>query len=86
MSTVLNPTGQTGPTPTLRPLPESLVSSLKAVFNSRFTSNATVCLLHGTDESAYAPRPPQAVVFAESTDEVSFIVRSCAAHRISDGF
>ncbi len=82
MSTVLNTTGQTGPTPTIRPLPDSVVSSLKAVFNSRFTSNASVCLLHGTDESAYAPRPPQAVVFAESTDEVSFIVRSCAAHRI----
>jgi D-lactate dehydrogenase (cytochrome) len=35
---------------------------------------------HGTDEGYHAPVPPEAVVFAESTEEVQAVVRICARH------
>lgn len=49
-----------------------LTEALKAIFGSRFTTNKAVCLQHGTDESAYVPVPPDAVVFPESTEEVKW--------------
>src|SRR4029079_18303576 len=36
---------------------------------------------HGQDESYHPPHPPDAVVFAQSTEEVVQIVRVCAEHR-----
>jgi D-lactate dehydrogenase (cytochrome) len=37
---------------------------------------------HGRDESAWAPVPPDAVVFAQSTAEVAAAVALCHAHRV----
>ena len=37
---------------------------------------------HGRDESPYAPIPPDAVVFAESTDDVAAVVQLAAAYRV----
>ena len=38
---------------------------------------------HGRDESPYAPLPPDAVVFAESTDDVAAaVVHGSRAHRV----
>jgi D-lactate dehydrogenase (cytochrome) len=37
---------------------------------------------HGRDESPFAPEPPDAVVFAQSTDDVVALVRLCGAHRV----
>ncbi|MBT2323904.1 FAD-binding protein [Variovorax paradoxus] len=48
----------------------------------RFTVSTAVCLQHGTDESAYAPVPPDAVIFPESTEEVAKAVAACSAYRI----
>ena len=62
-------------------LPTELVESLTATFGSRFTTNAAVCLQHGTDESAFEPAPPDAVVFPESTAEVAKAVAACSACR-----
>ncbi len=35
---------------------------------------------HGKDDSHHPPIPPDAVVFAQSTEEVAFVVRTCARH------
>lgn len=63
-------------------LPRALVEWLSNVLGDRFTTNAAVCLEHGSDESAYEPRPPQAVAFPGSTNEVALIVQACVAHRV----
>ncbi len=62
-------------------LPAELAATLAATFGPRFTTNSAVCLQHGTDESAYEPVPPDAVVFAESTEEVAKAVAACHAWR-----
>jgi D-lactate dehydrogenase (cytochrome) len=63
-------------------LPASLVAALGDHFGARFSSAAAVREHHGRDESPYAPMPPDAVVFVESTEEVATIVRLAAAHRV----
>lgn len=63
-------------------LPRALVEWLSNVLGDRFTTNAAVCLEHGSDESAYEPLPPQAVAFPGSTNEVALIVQACVAHRV----
>jgi D-lactate dehydrogenase (cytochrome) len=67
-------------TPARRTPPPQLQEALARLFGERFTVNRAICLQHGTDESAYAPVPPDAVVFPESTAEVAQLVRLCAAH------
>ncbi|TRZ57148.1 MAG: FAD-binding protein [Rhodocyclaceae bacterium] len=64
------------------PLPDSLSKALAARFGGRFSTSDAVRLQHGRDESSYAPAPPDAVVFAESTEEVSAIATLCHAHRV----
>jgi D-lactate dehydrogenase (cytochrome) len=68
--------------PTSRPLPESFTAALRERFGDRFSLAAAVREHHGRDESAYPPMPPQAVVFARSTDEVAALVRLAALHRV----
>ena len=41
-----------------------------------------MCEHHATGETYHAPRPPDAVVFPETTEEVAEIVRICAAHGV----
>lgn len=55
---------------------------MQAAFGERFSTNAGVCAHHGRDESPFAPMPPDAVLFAASTDEVARAVSVCAAHRV----
>jgi D-lactate dehydrogenase (cytochrome) len=64
------------------PLPETLAAALAARFGDRYSVAASVRDHHGRDESPYAPLPPDAVVFAESTDDVAAVVRLAAAHRV----
>ncbi len=44
----------------------------------RLSTSAAVCAHHGKDESYHAPHAPDAVAFAQSTDEVAAIVKLCA--------
>jgi D-lactate dehydrogenase (cytochrome) len=67
------------PAPRRSPPPQ-LLAALQAMLGERFTTNRAVCLQHGTDESAFAPQPPDAVAFPTSTGEVSALVRLCAQH------
>jgi D-lactate dehydrogenase (cytochrome) len=63
-----------------RPLPEALIERLRARFGDRFTTALAVREHHGRDESPFPVTPPDAVVFAESTEDVVEAVRACAAH------
>ena len=63
------------------PLPQQLIDDLVAHFGKRFSVAETVRLHHGKDESSYPPMPPDAVVFAETTEEVSTIVSLCHRHK-----
>ena len=64
------------------PLPPTLVHALTERFGARFSTATGVRDHHGRDESPYAPMPPDAVVFAESTDDVAAVVVLAAAHRV----
>ncbi len=63
-------------------LPEALILSLQQQFQQRFSQGESQRLQHGRDESVHAPQPPDAVVMAESTDEVATVVRLCAEYGV----
>ncbi len=65
--------------PRLRP---AAATELKALLGERFTTAMAVRQLHGKDESSFRPAPPEAVAFAQSTDEVSAVVKICARHKV----
>ncbi|MFM7569081.1 MAG: FAD-binding oxidoreductase, partial [Betaproteobacteria bacterium] len=65
-----------------RPLPDSLASALRAHFGERFSTARAVCEHHGRDESPFPMTPPDAVVYAESTDDVAAAVALCRAHKV----
>ncbi len=65
-----------------KPLPEAFLTALRARFGDQLSTAAAVREHHGRDESAYAPMPPEAVVFARSTDDVVALVQLCAGHRV----
>ena len=58
------------------------LAALETRFGARFSRGEAVRAQHANIVSWHPIQPPDAVVFPESVDEVSEIVRSCAAHRI----
>ncbi|MEI2418039.1 FAD-linked oxidase C-terminal domain-containing protein [Orrella sp. JC864] len=65
-----------------RPVPEGMWAELQARFGARLSRAHAVREHHGRDESPYPPMLPEAVVFAESTEEVAFVAALCNTHRI----
>jgi D-lactate dehydrogenase (cytochrome) len=63
-------------------LPEDVRQSLSRHFGPRFSCGDSVRLQHGRDESIHEPAPPDAVVMAESTEEVALVVALCARHGV----
>src|SRR6185312_1215464 len=64
------------------PFDSGLHDSLRQLLGDRLTTSAAICERHGRDESYHQPHPPDAVAFAASTEEVSEIVKLCAAHKM----
>jgi D-lactate dehydrogenase (cytochrome) len=64
-----------------RELPETLAQRLRERFGDRFSTAMAVREHHGRDESPFPVTPPDAVVFAESTEDVAFAVAACRDHR-----
>src|SRR5262245_15957310 len=58
-------------------LPGGLASALGERFGDRFQSGEAIRLEHGKSETHFAPMPPDAVVFAETTYEVVDAVNLC---------
>ena len=63
-------------------LPPTLVEELTLLLGERFTQSPGVCAHHGHDESHFPDRPPQAVAFVESREEIAALLRACSAHRV----
>lgn len=59
---------------------EAAFAALRALLGTRFSTSRSDRDLHGRSESHFPPMPPDAVVYPESTAEVSQIVQICAAH------
>ena len=61
-------------------LSDALLSRLESVAN-RVTTNPSLLDRHGDDESHHPSVPPEAVVYAHSTEEVAAIVKICSETR-----
>jgi D-lactate dehydrogenase (cytochrome) len=57
-----------------RPVPAEMIEALKARFGERCSTAQAVREQHGRDESPFDVPPPDAVVFAESADDVAAAV------------
>jgi len=58
-------------------LPAKLAAALGERFGDRFQQGEAIRLEHGRSETHFAPMPPDAVAFAESTEEVVDAVNLC---------
>jgi D-lactate dehydrogenase (cytochrome) len=68
--------------PARDPVDDGLTEELHAIVGQRLTTAPAAREQHGRDESYHASRPPDVVVFAASTEEVSDIVKVCARRRV----
>jgi len=57
------------------------VKEAQALLGDRLSTNPSVRNIHGQSEAHYAPAPPDAVAFVQTTQEVSALVKICAKHR-----
>lgn len=64
------------------PVPQQLIDELRTVFGDRLQTSEAICLQHGRSEAHFAPMPPDAVVYAHSTDDVVAAVKACSAHGV----
>ena len=71
---------------TARELPASYVAciaELEALLPPEiFSRKPAVLAAHGKDEAYFEPTPPDAVLFARSTEDVSLALRTCSAHQM----
>tara|TARA_R110000868_G_scaffold113649_13_gene304830 strand:- start:3423 stop:4817 length:1395 start_codon:yes stop_codon:yes gene_type:complete len=61
--------------------PAAVLAALGALLGDRLTVSLPVREAHGRDESWHPVMPPDAVAFAQSTEDVAEIVKICAAHQ-----
>src|SRR6202049_2119296 len=61
---------------------DAAIASLHQFLGDRFSTAASVREQHGKDASYHPCVPPDAVAFAQSTAEVSEIVKLCARHKV----
>jgi len=59
---------------------QAAIAALKQLLGDRLSTGQAIRDQHGKDESWNQPLPPDAVAFAQSTEEVVEIVKICAAH------
>jgi D-lactate dehydrogenase (cytochrome) len=64
-----------------RQAPPALLDELKKLLGERLSTGDAVREQHGHDESYHATMPPDAVAFAETTEDVSKIVAACARYK-----
>ncbi|GJD50130.1 putative FAD-linked oxidoreductase [Methylobacterium crusticola] len=73
------------PAPRQRPDPESVaavIQALHAQFGNRVVTSQAVREQHASTLTWVPNQPPDAVIYAESTEDVQAVVRLCAAHRV----
>ena len=62
--------------------PEPLISELRRLLGDRLSTSPAVRDLHAHGEGLRDPFPPDAVVFAQSTEDVAAVVARCNAARV----
>ncbi len=65
-----------------REFDQSVLAELKALLGERVSTSAAVREHHGKDESYFPYAPPDAVVYARTTEEVRDIINICRRHRV----
>ncbi|WP_048437990.1 FAD-binding oxidoreductase [Caenimonas sp. SL110] len=65
-----------------RDVPQALIDALKARFGANCSTAMAVREQHGRDESSFAAPPPSAVVFAESTQDVSDAIKLAGDYEV----
>jgi len=65
-----------------RLVPAEMLTALQARLGNRCSTALAVREQHGRDESPFDVPPPELVVFAESADEVAFVVTLAHAHAV----
>lgn len=65
-----------------KPLPQELLAALEAIFEDRLSTSQAIREHHGRDESSYDPMLPDAVVFAQTTEEVAEAVKLCDSYDV----
>ncbi|HXD05422.1 MAG TPA: FAD-linked oxidase C-terminal domain-containing protein [Burkholderiaceae bacterium] len=65
-----------------RPMPEAMLEALQARFGQACSTARAVREQHGRDESPFDAPPPEAVVFAESTEDVTFVLALANEHAV----
>ncbi len=58
------------------------LAELEARFGDQFSSSKPICEQHGHTTTWIANQPPEAVIFARSTEDVSAAMKICHAHRL----
>ncbi|MEN9316330.1 MAG: hypothetical protein RIS35_2723 [Pseudomonadota bacterium] len=66
----------------VRGLPLPMLEALGARFGANFSTAMAVREHHGRDESPFPVTPPEAVVFAESNEDVVDAVKLCRTHKV----
>lgn len=70
------------PQQTARTPSPAFLDELAQHFGDRFSVASAVREHHGRDESPYPPMLPDAVVFAQSTDDVAWLARRCHENKV----
>jgi len=65
-----------------KPIPPAMLDALRTRFGERLSTSDAVRAHHGRDESAYDPMLPDAVVFAQTTEDVAAVAKLCYEHEI----
>ena len=65
-----------------RPVPPAMLAALSERFGARLSTATAVLEQHGRDESPFDVTPPDAVVYCESEDDVTAVVKLAAKHRV----
>jgi len=65
-----------------RPMPQAMRDALAVRFGERLSTALAVRAQHGRDESPFDVPPPDAVVFAESNEDVAFVVGLASEHGV----
>jgi len=60
---------------------DPVIEELRRLLGVRLSTSGAVRDQHGRDESYHTVHAPDAVAFAQSTEEVSEIVKICAHHK-----
>jgi D-lactate dehydrogenase (cytochrome) len=71
----------TAPVLVREPPNPALIDALRQRLGDRLSTSAAVCAQHGKDESYHEAHSPDAVAFAQSTEEVAEIVGLCAQYK-----